>query len=292
MADHAGPVSPAPGLTLGEVLADVRPHEGGARVQVDATWLQGRTLFGGLIGALLLRAMEGSLGGPRPVRSLQVTFVGPVTSGEIELQVSILRAGSRVTHVQARLEQAGEIGAVAVGVFGAPRPGELFVEGLAAPAVPRPDGLARLPVGPPAPRFVEHFDMRWTTGGAPFSGAPGRTIGGWCRPAHAPGIVDAPMIVALVDVWPASVLPNLRQIAPASSVTWALDFAPGLGAADSRAWWQYEAHTEAAAEGYALSHAHLWDERGRLAAASRQMVAIFEPPLGHGGARTPTGSRS
>ena len=57
-------------------------------VEVDDQWTQGRTLFGGLQAALLVRAMRSHLApDPElPLRSLQVVFVGPVMPGRVAIR--------------------------------------------------------------------------------------------------------------------------------------------------------------------------------------------------------------
>jgi acyl-CoA thioesterase len=82
------------------------------------------------------------------------------------------------------------------------------------------------------------------------------------------------------------VLSRIDRPAPASSLTWAIEFvhppapaapaqpaAPPAPAADH--WWFYRSETETAAGGYAHESAALWDPIGRLVALSRQAVAVF-----------------
>lgn len=45
---------------------------------IPAQWAQGRASFGGLVVALQYEAMRAKVPADRPVRSLAVTFVGPV----------------------------------------------------------------------------------------------------------------------------------------------------------------------------------------------------------------------
>lgn len=248
---------------------------GTAWVEVPASWLQGRTIFGGLLGALLQRAMIGLVPADREPRSLQVALIAPVVPGRVDLEVEILRSGRSVTHASARLLQDAQVRAAAFGAFGVARPGRLRVEGLPAPQTPRPEDVPPMPELPHLPAFVQHFDFRYTSARVPFTGVAGRELGGWCRPCGE-GRIDGATLAAITDAWPGSVLPNLSAPAPASTVSWTMDFAPGLAAADPDAWWQYEAHTEAAGDGYALSRAYVWDASGRLAVASRQVLAVFE----------------
>jgi acyl-CoA thioesterase len=254
---------------------DLPMKRGSAWVELPASWLQGRTVFGGIVGALLQRAMAGVAPSDREPRSLQVVFVAPVVPGRVEIDVQILRSGRSITHCAAQLLQGDGVRASAFGTFGAARAGRLAVEGLPAPGGPRPDDVPPMPDLPHLPAFVRHFDFRYTSPRVPFSNTPGRDLGGWCRPLGV-GAVDAAALAAITDAWPGSVLPNLAAPAPASTVSWTIDFAPGMEPVTTEAWWQYAAHTEAAGDGYALSRAYVWDESGRLTVASRQVLAVFE----------------
>ena len=245
---------------------DAPVRSGSASVDLPASWLQGRTIFGGLVGALLLRAMARIVPEGREARSLQVVFVAPVVPGRVELSVQLLRSGRSATYVSARLLQHDGVSASAFGTFGVVRSGRLAVEGLPAPTGPAPDAVPEIPSLPFVPAFVQHFDIRFTSTRAPFSGTAGRDLGGWCRPRGA-GTVDAATLAALTDAWPGSVLPDLSAPVPASTMSWTIDFAPGLPTPEPDAWWRYEAHTEAAADGYALSRAYLWNADGQIGRA-------------------------
>ncbi|MFP3355563.1 thioesterase family protein, partial [Pseudoalteromonas sp. SIMBA_153] len=62
------------------------------------------------------------------------------------------------------------------------------------------------------------------SGGMPFSGQPGRTFGGWIRFRNEQQSLTTATILALVDAWPPAVLPHLDSPAPASSLTWTIEF--------------------------------------------------------------------
>ena len=84
------------------------------------------------------------------------------------------------------------------------------------------------------------------------------------------------LLLGLVDAWPPAVLPHLKQPAPASSLTWTIEFPEPLSSAKtSQDWWQYVAYIDYAADGYGHSHAHIWDDDGQLVAISRQTMTVF-----------------
>ncbi|HRH89344.1 MAG TPA: thioesterase family protein, partial [Rubrivivax sp.] len=72
---------------------------------VTADWQQGRTCYGGLISTLGVVAMRDIAGHAWPaeasLRGLQTCFVGPVSAGEVEIGVQLLRQGRNVCQVQA-----------------------------------------------------------------------------------------------------------------------------------------------------------------------------------------------
>jgi len=88
-----------------------------------------------------------------------------------------------------------------------------------------------------------------------------------------------PALLALIDAWPAPVLPTLRAFAPASTVRWTvqlLDAAAAAGDVDGCAWHHVRADTVAAADGFATVVGTLSAADGRPLAWSEQLVAVFD----------------
>ncbi len=122
---------------------------------------------------------------------------------------------------------------------------------------------------------LQHVDMRFALGDPPYTGRRSEAMGGYCRFRVPTRRVDAALVVALADIWPAPVIPWLKAPAPASSMTWNLEIVHLDRSIDPDAWWTYRSVTEAAEHGYVHFHAELWDAKGRLAAVSRQLAAVF-----------------
>ena len=53
-------------------------HTDPVEVVIPASWANGRASFGGLVAALVYEVMRLQVPEGRPVRSLAITFVGPV----------------------------------------------------------------------------------------------------------------------------------------------------------------------------------------------------------------------
>jgi len=248
------------------------------RAHLPEDWAQGRSTFGGLVVALGLRAMRRQLPDDRRARSLLVSFVGPVEPARARFAVDRLRAGGAVTHLRATVIQRDELRCVVLGCFGAARDSALTLPGDPRPEVSGPEGLAEMPfIAGVVPSFTRHFAFRFAIGAPPFAGSTQREMGGWCRLLQDGTSTREERIAALVDAWPTPALPMLTTPAPASSLTWALDFVDSghdLGSS-ADGWWLFMARAEAAAAGYVQSRGALWTPTGCLAALSRQSSAVF-----------------
>ncbi|WP_166251876.1 acyl-CoA thioesterase [Marinobacter salicampi] len=244
---------------------------------MPASWGQGRATFGGLVAALAFDRMEKAVAPGRPMRSMQVSFVGPVTADEeVVVDTRLLREGKAVSQAQAHLLQNGETRLAALASFGGGRDSTVNVEALAAPEAADPETCESLPyIRGVTPEFTQHIEMRWAFGSMPFSGKGGREMGGWMRFRSAPEIMTDAHIVALIDAWPPALLPHLKQPAPASSLSWAFDIVhprPEIKADD---WLLYRATIDQAGSGYGHTHAGIWTRQGELVALSRQTVTVF-----------------
>ncbi|HKY91028.1 MAG TPA: thioesterase family protein, partial [Nevskiaceae bacterium] len=150
----------------------MRPADGGMSVDLPDLWLQGRTVFGGLQAAVLVRAMRAHCGPDVPLRSLQISFVAPVPAGRVLVTTRLLRQGKSVSHVEARITLDGQDACVGVGIFGAARESKLAIVPSRPLATAKPEADSKpLPFIPGrSPAFAEHVEMRFGAGRFPFTG--------------------------------------------------------------------------------------------------------------------------
>jgi Thioesterase-like superfamily len=235
-------------------------------------WQQGRGAYGGLVTAVLVRALE-ALAPDRPLRSLTSELCGPTMPGEATLTGEVLRQGSAVTTVTLRLTQNGEVQAHAVGVLGKARANVSDRRALTPPTMTPWRDVEVIPVEPPmGPVFAQHFEFRSTT--LPFSGGPPR-VEGWVRPRR-PGVArDAAFLAGCIDsFWPVEFM---VLEAPRPMATIAFTFQPlgHLVGLDPEAPLYFRSNACAATEGYAVEFRELWGHDGRLLALNQQtMVTI------------------
>lgn len=263
-------------MQFSDLLDAVRRHP---ELSIPAEWAQGRASFGGLIAALQYEVMRARVPADRPVRSLAITFVGPVEPGvPVSFDVEVLREGKAVSQVLGRAVQNGQVVTLVQGSFGASRVSEVAVPAHPAPEMKHWDECQELPyIKGVTPEFMRHLAMRWSVGGLPFTGNKSRDMGGWVRLRG--DVKEEPInesyILALVDAWPPSLLPHLKHVAPGSTLTWTIEFVQPLKNVSTLDWCKYLVQTDYATDGYGHAAAKLWSAQGELIAMSRQTVTIF-----------------
>jgi acyl-CoA thioesterase len=255
-----------------EVLSSFSFDGAALRGRVADNWLQGRTLYGGMAAALCLEGAQRAFPDLPPLRSAQISFIGPA-EGEIEVTMQVLRRGKSVTFVNADL--AGEKGLAArcVFAFGAARETIFHQHFIPAPDLPGPDEAKMFFPPDQGPTFARNFDVRLARGGAPVSRSKEHDHFLWVRHRdHSLNSIVA--LLALADMPPPAMMPMFPQPAPISTMTWALNFLTDHPQTDD-GWWLMESKAENAGEGYSSQDMFIWSRSGEPAVAGRQSVAIF-----------------
>jgi acyl-CoA thioesterase len=249
----------------------------GGEVTIPSSWAQGRASFGGVSAALVFDRMANVVAPDRPMRSMQVSFVGPVTPDEpATVEAEILREGKAVSQVLGRIVQGGEPRLMVLASFGGDRDSEVQVDALPAPDAKPVDQCKGLDyIKGITPEFIQQIEMRWAFGNLPFSGKGGRELGGWMQFRKTPETFSDAHIIALVDAWPPAVLPYVKGRVKTSSLSWALDIVHPRPVLQPGDWLLYKATIDKASAGYGHTHAGIWTARGELVALSRQTVTVF-----------------
>lgn len=245
-------------------------------VELTTHWAQGRAIYGGVVGGLLAGIMRRQVPDDRPLRSFMLSFVGPAQIGQADLSASVLRAGRSVTQVESRLVQDGQTQALAMASFGAPRDSDVIVQPASRPDTKSPEGLQELPfVEGLTPAFTRQFDFRWISGGWPYSGQTNPDFDGWIRFRESASVTPE-WLLALIDAWPPGLLSMCKPPAANSSMTWSVEIVTPMDDAAVDDWWYYDVVHHGAADGFGQASARIFAPDGRLAAVSRQSVAIFD----------------
>jgi hypothetical protein len=180
------------------------------------------------------------------------------------------------------LLQDGEPRAGLLASFADDRSSTLAVDGTRRnppPVIAAPEAIEPRPHVPGVmAEFFVHFELRYVGAALPMTGAPEPDFGGWMRFAEPPQRFGDRELVTLADAWPPAIAPMLDGPVALSSLAWTFEPVAWPDPAEPDApdaHWQYDVRTLAAGDGYAHTHARIWDARARLRAVSSQTVAYF-----------------
>ena len=272
---------------LADILSALRDHPDN-QANVSEHWSQGRSVYGGIAAALAVTAMRKDVAADRSLRSLMVSFVGPLLPGESAVRTRVLREGGNVTQTSAEVVQDGQVCLQASAAYGKPR------EGLAAAVdhgfiADRPEPGTPLREQDPKrmPGFLKFYEGRWMEGGTPYSGDAKNTIRIWAAHRTDLGDFRDEAVVAIADIPPPVLLNRVTDArTPSSSLSWSLEFVTPPEQIDSR-WFQLRFDLEWAADGYTQQSGMIFSEDGRLAALSRQTMVYFQPRTNRGNSENP-----
>lgn len=276
---------------------------------LPVSWAAPNVPQGGISLATTTRAMQEALPEPMALRSVSCVFAAPVAAGDVEIDVTVLRAGRTVAQTLATMRTPGrDAGLTAIAVFGAPRPGYEFTD-LEPPHFPPVDSLPsfRDPVPAdvefefdrdPFPIWVEHLEGKPVIGHPPWEPYVPTTSerGQYQRfdePPHLPdGTVDPLALVLLCDMMPGAVAERLGNpiehpwYGPSADLTVHL-----LGTARSE-WLYSRTRARQAADGYASIENEIWDpEVGLVAYGTQTMIFTFSDTVPEGDTRLPLDQR-
>ena len=249
-----------------------------ATLSVPDTWAQGRTLYGGVSSALVYTAMRQLVEQEKQPRALNTSFVGPIDPDvPFSININLLREGKNTSQLQGQILQNDNVCLVMLASFGIERVSKVHIENQLTHVMQTPTKASFTPMIPKVtPRFMRHIELAKNLGGWPFTGSKISDINGWMRFKQTPEALAEAHLVALIDAWPPTVLQTLRWPAPASTMTWNLEFIHPHNKFKPGDWFAYQAATRHAANGYANTEANVWDSSGALIAISRQTVTVFD----------------
>ena len=248
------------------------------KLSVPVSWAQGRTVFGGLSAGILYQVLKNVVPKERVLRSITFNFVGPLnTDVEFGFNWQVLREGKNATQITANIIQDGQICLTALACFAQDRKSKVLVEA-DQKVLPEPPKKAKfIPQIPGVtPKFLRHIDLSISEGKTPFTGSKQSSYKGWMRLTNPPQKFTDAHILTLIDAWPPTILQMPLGPAPASTMSWNVEFVHPHQEIAPESWLAYEAHTVQAYGGYGHSEAQIHDDAGELVAISRQLIAIFD----------------
>ncbi|MFA7585494.1 MAG: thioesterase family protein [Novosphingobium sp.] len=265
-------------MTFAEVIAGAEPLEGGFALSIPASWMQGRTAYGGFSAALTVVAGQAAGGqgvdevGLPPLRSAQFAMIAPV-SGMVAVTAWVVRRGRNATWVQAEITAQGHLAFTASLVFMGAVDSAIHLNDRVAPVdiVDVADALP-LTITHHTPAFLrENFAARHAR---PPAGSRQPEMCRWVRLNERAGIDPMVELVLVADSLPPGVMPLLPTPVPVSTMHWQVNLlAPLPRTADG--WWLLRSVGDYAEKGCSSQRMAIWNRAGEPIMAGTQSIAIF-----------------
>lgn len=257
-------------MSLAAILAAAEQRDDALLATIPDTWLQGRTSYGGLSSALALAAARHRAADLPPLRSAQVSFVGPL-AGAVEARARVLRRGRNATWIAAEVAGDSGVGLLASFVFMAPIASVLHFNDSPPPAdLIAPDEAREVPPrGRPA--FLDNMEVRFAM---PRTGERKPEIVWWLRHRERDGLEPMTELLSIADALPPGVLPLLDRPVNVSSMTWQINLlTPEPATRDG--WWLLRSAGDFAQAGCSSQDMQVWNVDGEPVASGMQSVALF-----------------
>jgi acyl-CoA thioesterase len=252
----------------------------GAEVAPD--WRAGRGPHGGYLAAMLLRALvEAVADAQRAPRSLTIHYARAPEPGPVAISTVIERQGRSLSTLSARMQQGGELIAIALAAFSLPWGGP-EISDVRMPEVDPPDasreGVRLIERG--GPEFARHIVLQPRMDGSVFgAGEQQMRVRGWIGLAE-PRPIDALSLAFFSDALiPA---PYMRMSEPAAvpTVDLTVHFREQLppaadAASDPRELCLAQTTTELVHDGFFIEDGLIWAADGTLLAHSRQLAIVI-----------------
>jgi len=264
-------------MTIDQIFTVFEQKQAEYELVIPESWSQGRTVYGGLSAALAYQAAENLIEDNRGLRALHCNFIGPLHVGKaVTVSAEVLRTGKNVTQLLAKVCQDGQVGVMLQICFGVSRESKLLKQASDTHSMPKPKKARYIPQIPKiVPNFIQHFDLALEKGGLGLGRSLEPVLHGWSRLSKTPEKMRMAYLIALMDAWPPTMFQMLRIPAPASTMSWDLEFIDPSVSVEPGEW--LASHTQArhVKDGYGHEEANFWNERGELIAISRQVVTVF-----------------
>lgn len=258
-------------MAFAAVIAAAEPWGEGLRVPVPADWHQGRTAYGGFSAALALEIARRIGGDLPPLRSTQVSMIGPL-SGTVELRARELRRGRNAIWIAAEIAGESGVGIAATFVFMGPVESALHLNESTLPATLIAPDDARPFVNERGPAFLRHhFDVRFAL---PRSAEKRPELCWWVRPRERDGLAPLTQLVLSADALPPAVMPLIAPQVPVSTMQWQLNLLDSVPTT-SDGWWLLRSVGDYAEQGCSSQRMEIWNVAGEPMAAGLQSIALF-----------------
>ncbi len=259
--------------SLNQLLGAGRAEGSARRYAIGADWMQGRTAYGGISAAVALDAVLAEHTPHAPLRSAQISFVGPI-GGEVAVTTRELRRSKSSLFVGADVTSEAGYGTNATFTFLGARDSHVDLASMPAPQIADPDALESVADHPMRPSFTRKFDMR-PRGGRGFGHAKADAdIVTWVRWVDQPSAPATVSLLALGDALPPAAITMFREFGPVSSSTWTQHYLSDDPQTED-GWWLLASRSNWVRRGFSVQEMQIWNARRELVALGTQGVALY-----------------
>jgi acyl-CoA thioesterase len=248
--------------------------------EIAADWRAGRGPHGGYLAAILLRTLIESVADEtRAPRSLTIHYARAPQTGPVQITTTVERQGRSLSTLSARMQQGGELIALALGAFSVPWGGpEMSTVQIPAvePADPSREGVRLIEHG--GPEFAHHLVLQPRIDGELFAGGEQpMQVRAWMGLAE-PRAIDALSLVFFVDALIPAPYMRLSEPAAVPTVDLTVHFhehMPRTAAPDPRELCLAQTRTELIHDGFFVEDGAIWAGDGTLLVQSRQLAIVI-----------------
>jgi len=262
-------------MIFSDLIQTAQFADGQLHIVIPDDWRQGRTTYGGLTAALAYHSAIQAFGDLPPLRSMQITFVGPVSSDPV-FRPALLRRGKNVITIEVKGYCDDNCVVTACFLFGAPRQSAVSLA-YESPEFKAPgdcEPFAPEQVKRHLPAFLGHFDLRLERGSRPASSADEALIWSWCRHDDEAARDNIAGFLALADMLPPAAAAMLTRPSMMNSMNWQINFTVPHPETEN-GWWLIENRADTAGDGYSSQFMRYYNRSGALIAEGTQSVSIF-----------------
>ena len=236
----------------------------------NATWYQGKGVYGGLVFAVIHEAIKRVHS--KRLRRLSVDLCKAIIDQATTITICIEHESKHCAFLSFRLEQNGITCAIGTAMCGDARSRDLDMSTIRELPVRNQTALR----SDMLPRYAQYFDFFPCTGVPPLDGQTGcgpLLTGGWIAPvAECPR--DMTLVLALIDAWWPAMLGRCHTMRPMGTTSFAIDILVAPCSVPGP--FYFEAESEGIVDGFETERNRLWDHSGNLLCVARQNIALIK----------------
>ena len=258
-------------MTLTQFLNTVVATDNGLKADIPASWMQGRSTYGGLQAVLAAQAME-PLSDGLPIRTMQGSLIAPI-EGQIECQAELIRSSKNTRQIEVRLTKDGQLHATFMGIFGRAR--ESVVNWQPSQRMQAETELVWPYMEGISPQFLQNFEVCMLKGHPVASGHQDTEQYYRLNLKDDADSSSLAQVLALADFPPPIGLSWAKSFKPGSTMTWMLNFTGEPVAGHDLKAWECEVVLDAASQGYTHQTVSLYAPNGKLILRGTQCMVVF-----------------